>query len=64
MKKALRTENLRTLYIKMSVSSSLCCFPLSLPTSKDLEVQAKKCLCGAVIEPVGFIAQGWRHVVW
>lgn len=38
----------------------LICFalsPLSLPTHKDLEVQAEN----RWIEPVGFVAQGWRQ---
>ena len=45
--------------ITMLICSALS--PLSLPThNKDLVVQAEN----HWIEPVGFVAQGWRQAIW
>ena len=45
----------------------ICSVSLSwslLTHNKDLEVQAEKHVNSVRTEPVGFVAQGWRQVVW
>ena len=48
----------------MSGLSALRCLPWSLPTHKDLEVQAETRSSIPGIEPAGWVVHGWRQVVW
>ena len=53
-----------TVHQKVGFLCSALSFPRSLPTHKDLEVQAEKRGMGTGIEPAGFVAQGWRQAIW
>ena len=53
-----------TVHQKVGFLCSALSLPRSLPTHKDLEVQAEKRGMGTGIEPVGFVAQGWRQAIW